>query len=54
MSQLPPEHWHAYLNDPTVADAIMDRLIHRAYTIHLESKDSIRKRVAQKGQGGKA
>jgi DNA replication protein DnaC len=46
MSQLPPEHWHQYLNDPTVADAIMDRLIHRSYKIHLESKESMRKRVA--------
>ena len=23
-SQLPVEHWHAYLNDPTIADAILD------------------------------
>jgi DNA replication protein DnaC len=27
-SQLPIEHWHEYLNDPTVADAILDRLVH--------------------------
>jgi DNA replication protein DnaC len=54
LSQLPPEHWHAYLHDPTVADAIMDRLIHRSHKIHLESKESIRKRVGQKAKGGKA
>jgi DNA replication protein DnaC len=29
-SQLPHDLWHAYLGDPTVADAIIDRLIHRA------------------------
>jgi DNA replication protein DnaC len=51
MSQLPPEHWHAYLNDPTLADAIMDRLIQCSHQIHLESKESLRGR---KNKGGKA
>jgi DNA replication protein DnaC len=32
-SQLPRDLWHAYLGDPTVADAIIDRLIHRAYPL---------------------
>ena len=41
-SQLPPKSWHEYLNDPTVADAIMDRLIHRSHKIHLQSKQSMR------------
>jgi DNA replication protein DnaC len=27
-SQLPVEHWHEYLNDPTLADAILDRFVH--------------------------
>ena len=31
-SQLPAEHWHAYLNDPTLADAILDRVLHAAHT----------------------
>jgi len=48
MSQLSPQNWHAYLNDPTLADAIMDRLIHRSHKIHLESKESMRKRTAGK------
>jgi IstB-like ATP binding protein len=43
-SQLPPKSWHEYLNDPTVADAIMDRLMHRSHKIHLESKESMRGR----------
>ena len=30
------EKWHAYLDDPTVADAILDRLIHNAYRIKLD------------------
>ncbi len=35
-SQLPPEKWHEQIGDPTVADAILDRLIHRAYKIELK------------------
>lgn len=34
-SQLPVAHWHAYLNDPTLADAILDRIIHAAHKITL-------------------
>jgi DNA replication protein DnaC len=45
-SQLPPKDWHEYLNEPTVADAIMDRLIHRSHKIHLETKESLRKRTS--------
>jgi DNA replication protein DnaC len=35
-SQLPREDWHAFLGDPTVADAVLDRLVHNAYTITLK------------------
>ncbi|AGX86200.1 DNA replication protein [Candidatus Symbiobacter mobilis CR] len=41
-SQLPVEHWHAYLNDPTLADAILDRVIHAAHKIALAG-ESMRK-----------
>jgi DNA replication protein DnaC len=34
-SQLPREQWHDYLGDPTVADAILDRVIHRAHPVAL-------------------
>ena len=44
-SQLPVEHWHDYLGDPTLADAILDRLVHSAHQLHLEG-DSMRKRTA--------
>lgn len=44
-SQLGTEHWHAYLGDPTLADAILDRLIHNAYRLVLKG-DSVRKRQA--------
>jgi DNA replication protein DnaC len=45
-SQLPVEQWHAYLGDPTLADAILDRLVHNAYRLTLKG-DSMRKRQAK-------
>lgn len=45
-SQLPVEHWHEALGDPTFADAILDRLVHNAYKIALHG-DSLRKRTAK-------
>jgi DNA replication protein DnaC len=47
-SQLAPKDWHEYLNDPTVADAIMDRLIHHSHKIHLGAKESMRSRDGSK------
>jgi DNA replication protein DnaC len=41
-SQLPVEQWHVYLEDPTIADAILDRLIHNSYRLALKG-DSMRK-----------
>lgn len=46
-SQLPVKKWHTYLNDPTVADAILDRLIHNAYRIKLDG-ETMRKRPLTK------
>lgn len=42
-SQLPLDHWHDYIGDPTLADAILDRLLHHAHKIELEG-ESMRKR----------
>jgi DNA replication protein DnaC len=42
-SQLPVDHWHEIIGDPTLADAILDRLVHNAYRIHLKG-ESMRKR----------
>lgn len=44
-SQLPLDQWHAYLGDRTVADAILDRLVHNAHKVALKG-DSMRKRQA--------
>lgn len=45
-SQIPLEHWHETINDPTLADAILDRLVHNAYKINLKG-DSMRKRKSK-------
>lgn len=37
-TQYPPDKWHERLPDPTIADAICDRLIHRAVTLHLRGE----------------
>ena len=41
-SQYPVEHWHEVIGDPTLADAILDRLVHNAYKLSLTGK-SMRK-----------
>ena len=45
-SQFPIEHWHEAIGDPTLADAILDRLVHNAYKLTLKG-DSMRKRLAK-------
>ncbi len=42
-SQFPVSKWHDLIGDPTLADAILDRLIHSAYRIELKG-DSMRKK----------
>lgn len=44
-SQLPIVQWHEYIGEPTVADAILDRLVHRAHRIELKG-ESLRKNQA--------
>ena len=41
-SQLPTAKWHKQIGDPTIADSILDRLVHNAYLFEL-SGESIRK-----------
>ncbi len=41
-SQVPVDHWHGWLNDPTLADAILDRLVHRSHRLILKG-ESLRK-----------
>lgn len=41
-SQLPVKQWHEALGDATIADAIMDRLVHNAHRIELRGHESLR------------
>jgi DNA replication protein DnaC len=44
-SQLPVANWHEALGDPTLADAILDRLTHNAHRLELRG-DSLRREPA--------
>ena len=44
-SQLPVEHWHKIIGDPTLADAILDRLVHNAYRIQLKGESMRKNRI---------
>src|SRR6202158_4624809 len=46
-SQLPVDHWHEVIANPTVADAILDRLVHNAHRLILNG-DSMRKGAAKR------
>lgn len=57
-SQLPTERWHDQVGDPTVADSILDRLVHNAHLYELRG-ESLRKvrgkeLLAGKTEGGEA
>ncbi|RWF90835.1 MAG: AAA family ATPase, partial [Mesorhizobium sp.] len=45
-AQLPVAQWHEMIGEPTLADAILDRIVHNAHRIALEG-DSMRKQKAQ-------
>lgn len=44
-SQLPVSSWHELIGDPTIADAICDRLIHNSQRIELKAKKSMRQKI---------
>lgn len=45
-AQIPVAQWHDYLGDPTLADAILDRIVHNAHRIELKG-ESMRKRMLE-------
>ena len=48
-SQIPVDKWHDLIGDPTIADAVLDRLIHNAHTITMKAgAESMRKILAKK------
>lgn len=48
-SQMPLAHWHEQIGDPTVADSILDRLVHNAHRIELKG-ESMRKKKRKPGE----
>ena len=46
-SQLPVEHWHGWINAPTLADALLDRLVHNAYRIVMKGESLRRKNTGE-------
>jgi len=46
--QVPHTHWYDLFPDPTIADAIMDRVIHNAYILALDSQKSMRAVMAER------
>ena len=45
-SQIPADRWHDLIGEPTLADAILDRIIHNAHRLQLTG-DSLRKKAPQ-------
>lgn len=53
MAQLPLKEWHDRINDPAIADAILDRLVHNSYKLLLkgESMRKVKSKDDRKGAG---
>lgn len=49
-SQMPVAHWHEQIGDPTIADSILDRLVHNAYRIELKGESMRKKRTRKPGE----
>ena len=49
-SQFSPAGWHVKIGEDTLADAILDRIIHDSYTLLIDGQDSMRKRKGIPGE----
>lgn len=50
-SQLPIKQWHAVIGEKTIADAILDRIVHVAHRVELKG-ESLRKRKTMEMETG--
>jgi DNA replication protein DnaC len=53
-SQLDPKHWHSFIGDETIADAICDRVIHNAHRLKLSGESMRKKRGMNTAEGNAA
>ena len=51
ISQLPTDQWYDSIGENTLADAILDRLMHNAHALKLEARESMRKVMGQLTEG---
>jgi DNA replication protein DnaC len=51
-SQLPVAKWHGQIGDPTVADSILDRLVHGAHRLELQGESMRKKKGGRSGKDG--
>ena len=49
-SQVDPNHWHSFIGDETVADAICDRVVHNAHRLKLNGESMRKKRGMNTGE----
>lgn len=52
-SQLPVTQWHDYIGDPTIADAICDRVVHNAHRIDLQGPSRRKNQGGEEEEGGR-
>jgi DNA replication protein DnaC len=50
-SQIPVKRWHEQIGDPTLADSILDRLVHNAHQIELQGKSARQELNGKDGKG---
>lgn len=48
-TQVPIRHWHEYFGDPTIADAVLDRLLHKHYEMTLKGESMRAKTMSKSG-----
>ena len=53
-SQIPVKHWHEQIGDPTIADSILDRIVHDSYRIELNGESLRKKKGRQPECGGES
>ena len=51
-SQLPVAKWHGQIGDPTVADSILDRLVHAAHRLEMQGESMRKKKAARDEKNG--